>query len=190
MLGQSEPTILVNPHLPSKNLPGHYYGNHWRRIVRRAGQRRPAEGRSCAVRALRYTGARSIRGKSAGRADPDGFIQRRDDGVAFAAHVCRVDAAGFGGRRGQRDQLFGSWRTEPARIAARSTRPPRHRASHRVPVPACAPTLPRSARGRHRPAPCGALRRAYVARQVDSHALLLRPRGAYSGGDLTSEGSG
>ena len=38
MLGQSEMTILVNPHLPSKIYPGNHHGDHWRGVVDRAAE--------------------------------------------------------------------------------------------------------------------------------------------------------
>jgi hypothetical protein len=40
-------------------------------------------------------------------ADADGFVEGGDDGIAFAAHVRRVDAAEPGSLGREGDQLFG-----------------------------------------------------------------------------------
>ena len=38
-------------------------------------------------------------------ADAQGFVDGFEDGIAFVAHVCGVDAAEFAAFRGERDQF-------------------------------------------------------------------------------------
>ncbi len=66
-------------------------------------------------------------------ADADGFVERGNDGVAFAAHVSGVDAAELGALGGESDQFFGGGigcgrvlqrvdtPTAPSRIASRTS---------------------------------------------------------------------
>ena len=108
--------------------------------------------------------------------DADCFIDRAEDGVAFAAHVRGVDAAQFAALTGQRDQL-GRLRIGRRRVLQGSGQP--HRAVlHGVDdqglhaLEFLHSGIPVHIAQDHAPH----LSRAHVAGEVDSDALLLQSR--------------
>ena len=109
-------------------------------------------------------------------ADADGFVERGNDGIAFAAHMRGVDAAELCAFGGESDQFLGGG-IGRGRILQRSgdaDRAVAHGVAHQRFHP-----LEFGGGGRaiaiadHRPAHLGG---ADVARQVDAHALLFEAR--------------